>query len=373
VPWGTFLSGGIDSGLLTTLAVEAAPRVKTFAIGFAEPSYDERPQAAELARLLGTDHHEIVLGATDAVDLLPEVARIFDEPFADPSALPAVLLSRFTRAHVTVALSGDGGDELFGGYPTQRAHRVADLYRRAPGSLRGAVSRLAEALPVSHRYLSWDFALRRFLDGATEGALRRHMRWMGSFVPERLDALLAPDVRAAANGVDPYAEADATVAALRAGNSSDVATALDLSFYLADDNLVQADRASMAVNLEVRSPFLDRRLAEFVLALPTRVRSGWRETKPLLRAVARRVLPRNVATRPKHGFGVPTGQWLRRELRDVALDYLSADRLRKQGLFNPVVVSALLERHLAGVANHRKELWTLLMFQLWAARFGAGV
>src|SRR5262249_43078693 len=149
----------------------------------------------------------------------------------------------------------------------------------------------------------------------------------------------------------------------------DVATALDLLFYLADDNLVQADRASMAVNLEVRSPFLDRGLAEFVLALPTRVRCGWWETKPLLRAVARRVLPRNVANRPKHGFGVPTGQWLRRELRDVALDYLSADRLRKQGLFNPVVVSGLLERHLAGVANHRKELWTLLMFQLWAETY----
>jgi asparagine synthase (glutamine-hydrolysing) len=370
VPWGTFLSGGIDSGLLTALAVEiTAGPVKTFAIGFEEATYDERSEAAQLARALGTEHHEIVLRSSDAVDLLPEVARIFDEPFADPSTLPALLLSRFAREHVTMTLSGEGGDELFGGYPTQRAHHVADLYRRIPAPLRGGVERFAKALPVSHRYLSWDFAVRRFLDGAAEAPLERHMRWMGSFVPERLDALLTRDARAAVNGVDPYAEARAMVAALHPKNSSDVATALDLHFYLADDNLTQADRASMAVSLEIRSPFLDRQLAEFVLALPRRLRCGWWETKPLLRAVARRVLPRNVARRPKHGFGVPTGQWLRTELRGMALDYLSPERLRKQGLFDPARVSIMIDRHLAGVANHRKELWTLLMFQLWASTY----
>src|SRR5262249_35695174 len=246
VPWGTFLSGGIDSGLLTALAVEIAPRtVKTFAIGFAEASYDERAEAAELARLLGTDHHEIVLRSADAVDLLPQVARIFDEPFGDASALPAVLLSRLAREHVTVTLSGEGGDELFCGYPTQRAHRVADLYRRVPGLLRGCVEWLARALPGSHRYLSWGFAVRPVLDGSAERPLRRHMRWMGSFVPERLDALLTPDARAAMNGADPYAEARDTIAGLCPESSCDVATALDLLFSLADDNLTQTDRASM--------------------------------------------------------------------------------------------------------------------------------
>jgi asparagine synthase (glutamine-hydrolysing) len=370
VPWGTFLSGGIDSGLLTALAVEIAPRpVKTFAIGFEEVSYDERSEAAALARLLGTDHHEIVLRPADAVNLLPQVARIFDEPFGDPTALPAVLLSRLAREHVTVTLSGEGGDELFCGYPTQRAHRVADLYRRVPGPLRGGVGWLARALPVSHRYLSWDFAVRRFLDGAAEAPLQRHIRWMGSFVPEQLDALLTPDARAAMNGADPYAEARDTIAGLRPESSRDVAAALDLLFYLADDNLTQTDRASMAVSLEVRAPFLDRALAEFVLALPSQVRGGWWQTKPLLRAVARRVLPAKVARRPKHGFGVPTGRWLRTELRELTLDYLSPERLRKQGLFNPASVSDMLQRHLAGAANHRKELWTLLMFQLWAATY----
>jgi asparagine synthase (glutamine-hydrolysing) len=370
VPWGTFLSGGIDSGLLTALAVEIAPaRVQTFAIGFEEATYDERSEAAQLARALGTEHHEIELRSSDAVDLLPEVARIFDEPFADPSAVPALLLSRFAREHVTVTLSGEGGDELFGGYPTQRAHHFADLYRRVPWPLRGGIERLAQALPVSHRYLSWDFAVRRFLDAAAEPPLERHMRWMGSFVPERLDTLLTRDARAAVNSVDPYGEARETIAALHPGSSSDVATALDLRFYLADDNLTQTDRASMAASLEVRSPFLDRQLAEFVLALPTRLRCGWWETKPLLRAVAHRLLPPNVARRPKHGFGVPTGQWLRTELRGMALDHLSPERLHKQGLFDPARVSIMLDQHLTGVANHRKELWTLLMFQLWAATY----
>src|SRR5262249_795424 len=197
----------------------------------------------------------------------------------------------------------------------------------------------------------------------------RHMRWMGSFVPEQLDALLTPDARAAMNGADPYAEARDTIAGLHPESSRDVAAALDLLFYLADDNLPQTDRASMALSLEVRAPFLDRALAEFVLALPSQVRGGWWQTKPLLRAVARRVLPAKVARRPKHGFGVPTGRWLRTELRELALDYLSPERLRKQGLFNPASVPGMLQRPPAGAATHRKELWTLLMFQLWAATY----
>ena len=370
VPWGTFLSGGLDSGLLTALAVEAAPgRVKTVAVGFAEKSYDERKEAADLARALGTEHHDVMLKGTDATRLLHEVAEIFDEPLGDASTLPAVQLSRLAREHMTVALSGDGGDELFCGYPTQRAHRIADLYCRVPVRLRGVIERVAEGLPVSHSYLSFDFALRRFLDGVVQPPLQRHMRWMGSFVPERLDAVLTPEARAAINGAEPYAEARERVAVMRPDNSSDVATALDLLFYLADDNLTLADRASMSVALEVRAPFLGRQLAEYVLALPTHVRRGLWQTKPLLRGAARKLLPRAVRRRPKHGLGVPTGQWLRNELRDLALDLLAPERLSRQGIFNPAFVSGMFARHLAGTANHRKELWTLLMFQVWATTY----
>src|SRR5207245_11389581 len=180
VAWGTFLSGGLDSSLITALAVAESPRpVKTFAIGFAEPTYDERTAAADVAARLGTEHHEVVLTPSGARELLPEVARIFDEPFADATALPAVLLARLARAHVTVALSGDGGDELFCGYPTQTAHGAADLYARVPAALHRAVAAAAERLPTSHRYLSFDFALRRFLREVRRPALERHLRWMG--------------------------------------------------------------------------------------------------------------------------------------------------------------------------------------------------
>ena len=369
VPWGCFLSGGVDSGLVTALAAETTAAVKTFAIGFDEPTYDERRHAADVSRALGTEHYETIVRGSDARELLPDVARIFDEPFADASSLPAVLLSRLARRHVTVVLSGDGGDELFCGYPTQTAHVAAEAFRRLPAPLRRGVARAADRLPPSHAYLSFDFTLRRFLRDAERPAPERHLRWMAGFSPEDGRSLVTAEVRHEFDGLDPFADARAMLAESPPATVSDTATALDLAFYLADDNLVQADRASMSVALEVRAPFLDRDLAEYALALPSSLRRGLWRTKPLLRRAARRLLPSAVARRPKHGFGVPTGAWLRGPLRDVARDLLEPERLRRQRLFDPSRVSLLLDRHLRGVANHRKELWTLLMFQLWAGAY----
>jgi asparagine synthase (glutamine-hydrolysing) len=369
VPWGTFLSGGLDSSLVTVLAATATSRIKTFAIGFEESTYDERRYAAEVARMLGTDHHETVVSGADAREHLPEVARIFDEPFADATILPAVLVSRLAREHVTVALSGDGGDELFCGYPTQTAHTTAEVYRRLPRAVRRVVAVGVNHLPTSHRYLSLDFALRRFVRDAARPPAERHMRWMGSFLPEDLQHLLMPDVRARLGTLHPYTEAYDHVRSRHVTSASDVATTLDLAFYLPEDNLVQADRASMSTALEIRAPFLDRRLAEYALRLPADVRRGLWRTKPLLRRAARGVLPATVTRRPKHGFGVPTGAWLRGALRDLARDTLSPTRLRRQGIFQPAYVTSMLDQHLRGIANHRKELWTLLMFQLWAAAY----
>ena len=370
VPWGTFLSGGLDSSLVTALAVAESRRpVKTFAIGFVESTYDERAAAADVARRLGTEHHEVVLTPSGACELLPDVARIFDEPFADATALPAVLLARLARGQVTVALSGDGGDELFCGYPTQTAHGAADLYARVPAALHRAVAAAAERLPTSHRYLSFDFALRRFLREVRRPALERHLRWMGSFAPETLGSLLVPQVQREVLDPEPYREAYDAIAPLRPRSAREIASALDLIFYLSEDNLVQADRSSMSTALEVRAPFLDRRLAEYALGLPIDVRAGLWRTKPLLRRAARAVLPARVTRRRKHGFGVPTGAWLRGELRGMLTDMLAPDRLRRQGIFDARPVSMMLDRHLRGTANHRKELWTLFMFQLWAAAY----
>jgi len=370
VAWGTFLSGGIDSSLVTALAVEVSSvPVKTFAIGFTEPSYDERSHAATVARALGTEHHELVLTSAQARELLPEVAGVFDEPFADASSLPAVLLSRLARQHVIVALSGDGGDELFCGYPTQTAHWAAEFYRRVPGWLARGLTAAAERLPTSQAYLSWDFALRRFLRDAARPAAERHLRWMGHFSPDVLPQLLSPQIWHEAGPLSPYREAYDWLAEWKPTNASDVATGLDLLFYLAEDNLVQADRASMSTALEVRAPFLDRALAEYALGLPAAQRRGVWRTKPLLRRAARALLPDAIVQRPKHGFGVPMGPWLRGDLRGLARDLLDSTRLKRQGIFNPSYISELLQRHLDGIGNHAKEIWTVLMFQLWAEAY----
>jgi asparagine synthase (glutamine-hydrolysing) len=370
VSWGTFLSGGIDSSLVTALAVEVSPTpVKTFAIGFDQPSYDERAHAATVARALETEHHELVLTSREARVLLPEVARIFDEPFADASSLPAVLLARLAREHVTVALSGDGGDELFCGYPTQTAHVAAELYGHLPAWLARGIAAVAERLPTSQTYLSWDFALRRFLRDAAYTPAERHLRWMGQFTPEMLPCVLSAQVRHEAGPLDPYAEAYAWLDTWHPRTASDAATGLDLMFYLAEDNLVQADRASMSTALEVRAPFLDRRLAEYALSLPAASRRGVWRTKPLLRRAARALLPGTIVRRPKHGFGVPVGAWLRGDLRELATDLLDSGRLQRQGIFDPTCVALLLRRHLDGVASHAKELWTLFMFQLWTVAY----
>jgi len=372
VPWGTFLSGGLDSSLVTALAAaDCAHPVKTFALGFEESTYDERRHAASVARMVGAEHHELVLRAADATELLPEVARIFDEPFADPTILPAVMISRLARRHVTVVLSGDGGDELFCGYPTQTAHLAAELYRRLPAFLRHVLTIASDRLPTSHRYLSFDFTVRRFLRDAARPAAERHLRWMGSFAPETLGRVLSPDIQVQIRAMDPYADAYDRLATLRPGSASDVATALDLMLYLAEDNLVQNDRASMSTALEVRNPFLDRRLAEYALGLPADARRGIWRTKPLLRRAARGVLPPRVRRRPKHGFGVPTGVWLAGDLKGLVGDMLAPERLRRQGIFDASYVQTLWARHARGLANHRKELWTLLMFQLWAAAYCA--
>jgi asparagine synthase (glutamine-hydrolysing) len=367
VPWGTLLSGGVDSSLITALAVRAsATPVKTFAIGFEESSYDERRHAAEVAQLLGTEHHEVVLRPADAATLVREVATIFDEPFADASSLPALLLSRLARAQVTVVLSGDGGDELFCGYPTQTAHVAAEIFRRLPTRAQRLIAKAADRLPTSHAYLSFDFALRRFVSDAARPAPERHLRWMGGFSPEVRMRVLTPDAQSAIALPDPYTQAYEALERWGSGTPSDVATFLDLVLYLAEDNLVQVDRASMSTALEVRAPFLDRSLAEYALRLPTNLRRGLWRTKPLLRRAAHGLLPASIIRRPKHGFGVPTGSWLRDGLRSLALELLDPNRLRRQGIFDAACVSGLLDRHLSGTANHRKELWTLLMFQLWA-------
>ena len=370
VPLGVLLSGGVDSSTVAALAVRSSHEaVKTFSISFAEASFDESAYARGVAKFLGTDHHEERLSANLAANLVSEIGAWMDEPFSDPSLVPTYLLSRFTRKHVTVALGGDGGDELFAGYPMYGGLRWAEFYQRLPPFVRGGiVEPFVRLLPVKTKNLSFDYKAMRFVTGAKYDPVARHHVWFGSFTPEEQDQLLTADALAATDG-DIYAQARQFAAEC---DSDDLVTrmqSVDTRLYLAEDILTKVDRASMAVSLEVRAPFLDPRVAEFAASLPSNYKLRGHKTKYILKKAVRELLPSFVTRRGKKGFGVPVAEWLKEKLRSLARDLLSPERLRRAGVFNPTYIARLQDEHERGVANHRKLLWTLLMFELWHESF----
>jgi asparagine synthase (glutamine-hydrolysing) len=360
---GVFLSGGIDSSLLAALAAEeSGGRVRTFSIGFEERSFDELSRARMVARRHGTDHHELVL-RPDA-SWLPEIAAAFDEPFADSSALPTYAVSRLAAGHVKVALSGEGGDELFGGYFTY----VADLLapRAAPAA---ALARpLVERLPSSSRRVSLEYKAKRFVRAAGLPPLERHHGWKEIFSADARTALLEPERRAGSDPLAGWRERWAeTAGAEPLARLQDV----DLGTYLVDDLLVKTDRASMAHSLEVRVPFLDPVVAELALALPTRHKVLALGKKRLLRRAAAGLVPAAIVNGPKRGFSIPAAAWLRGELEPFARELLSPTALRRDGFFRPAAVGRLLDEHAGGREDHSRPLWGLLCFQLWRQAAGS--
>ena len=370
VPLGILLSGGVDSSTVAAMAVRASSEaVKTFSISFAESSFDESSYARAVAKFLGTDHHEERLSADLAANLVSEIGSWMDEPFSDPSLVPTYLLSRFTRKHVTVALGGDGGDELFAGYPMYWGHRWASIYERVPQSLRHAlINPLVNLLPVKTKNMSFDYRARRFVLGADYDEVARHHIWFGSFTPAEQEALLTGEVKRASEA-DIYRQAREMVAECDSHDVVERMQSLDTQLYLAEDILTKVDRASMAVSLEVRAPFLDPRIAEYAASLPSDYKLHGRKAKYILKRAVTGLLPPFVMKRGKKGFGVPVAEWLKGKLRPMARDLLSPERLRRSGLFDPVYVTRLQSEHERGVANHRKLLWTLLMFELWHESF----
>jgi asparagine synthase (glutamine-hydrolysing) len=365
VPLGAFLSGGIDSSSVVAMMVESAPAgtVKTFSIGFDEPSFDESDHARVVAAHFGTDHHEEVFTARAMIDLLPTLADALDEPFGDASILPTYLLSRFTRESVTVALGGDGSDELLAGYPTFSAERGARLYRVPRLLHEGVFTPLADRLPVSTDNFSIDFRIKRFLRGARTTPETRHAMWLGSFSPSEQEPLL---VRPPA---DPFVEQRLALAAAPTTDWLERLIYLYAKTYLQDDILVKVDRASMACSLEVRAPFLDVELVEFLNAIPSGLKLHRLRTKHLLKRAMSGLLPPGIAERPKKGFGIPVAKWFKGELRGALQEELSPERIRRQGIFEPAEVQRLVSEHLTGRRDHRKQLWTLFMFQLWHRRW----
>jgi len=376
VPVGVFLSGGVDSTTVAALAARHKTTLRTFSIGFVEQSFDETPFALLASKRLGTEHQSERFSGQDCLDLLPEAVASLDEPFADPSFLPTLLLSRFTRKHVKVALAGDGGDELFAGYDPFLAHRPAQLVARLPRPVHGALRMAASLLPTSSRNMSLDFRVKQFLRGIEAPPSLRHQAWIGSFLPEELSRLFSPEVRRNAEPSVAFrqvlAEAERENGKGVKPGSVDEALRFYLGRYLADDILVKADRASMASSLELRAPFLDTHVVEYTARLPWRMKLSLTRTKVLLKRALRGIVPDEILSRPKKGFGIPVAAWIRGPLRPLFEELFSDRELGSSGLFEPRYAQALLQRHLRGEADLRKPLWTLAMFQLWQRRWGNG-
>ena len=373
VPVGIFLSGGIDSSSVAALAAELAGpgNVHTFSIGFADASFDESNHARRVARHLGTQHSEEHLDARALLDILPTVFDFLDEPLADASVVPTYLLSAFTRRHVTVALGGDGGDELFAGYQTFLAEAWGRLYfDHTPASLRRAVASAARLLPARTGYFSLDFKVNQFLQGGDVPGPRRHQRWMASFLPEHLAALLSPELRHEVAG-EPLAAVDRRAQQGPARTDWDRLMDYYAHFYLPDDVNTKVDRASGAVGLEVRAPFLDTALVSFACRLPPRQRLRWRTPKYILKRAMRGRLPDDILERRKQGFAVPVARWMREDLAPALRDELAPEKLRREGLFDPAFVDGLVGDHLSGRRDRRKALWTLFVFERWLARWNS--
>jgi asparagine synthase (glutamine-hydrolysing) len=366
VPLGVFLSGGVDSSSVAAALCEVEParNVHTFSIGFEDPRFDEGPFAREVARFLGTDHHERTFRVDQVYELLPEVATWLDEPFGDASILPTHLLSRFARSEVKVVLGGDGADELLAGYQTFEAERAARLFRRLPRPARSLAEAAARRLPVSDGYFSFDFKVKQFLRGAAEPLPLAHQRWLCSFSGPELSRLLLG--REDGQLLDVEAEHLAVADSLAPlADSLTRSLALYQATYLPEDILTKVDRASMACGLEVRAPFLDTVLVEAVQRLPAHYKYRRNRTKRLLKSAVSGRLPAAILTRPKKGFGIPVARWLRGELAPLTDRLLDSGRLKRQGLFRADEVARRIGEHRSGLRDHRKPLWTLLMFQLW--------
>jgi len=375
VPLGIFLSGGLDSSAVAAMATEIAPgKIKTFSLGFEDPSFDESGYAEKVASYLGTEHRSMRLEPQALWELVPGLPDILDEPLADASIIPTYALCRFAREHVKVALGGDGGDELLGGYSTLQAHKLAAYYRRVPSLVRRAlVEPAVERLPVNMDNLSFDFRARRFVRDAGRPPAIRHHLWLGCFRSEEFPNLLSPEVARELEGVDPLAPVHHHLANCNCRNELNRVLYLDMKLYMESDILVKVDRASMANSLEVRVPLLNRVFADYVQTLPIDLKLHRFTRKYVFREALRDRLPRDILARGKHGFGLPISKWLRAELKELTLDLLSQARLKSAGILRHDYVESLLADHLAGRRDNRKQLWTLLVFQLWHDRYLGGV
>jgi asparagine synthase (glutamine-hydrolysing) len=373
VPLGAHLSGGVDSAIVTAVMAGLTDRpVRTFSIGFAEEAYDETPKARAVAERFGTEHTQFSLGFDAARVVMEDVVAATDMPFADPSALAAWHLCRLTRQHVTVALNGDGGDEMFAGYQRYWLDPLADLYARLPHAVTQRLAPwLAGKLPARGEVpveADWRAGLSRLAQAVRLPRAASLVRWGSYFSPWDRDDLLRPEFFRAARPCDTVALYEAVFSAALADNPLDRGLFADVSVYLPGDLLVKADRMAMASGLEGRSPFLDIELAAFAARLPTRLKLRGTTGKYLLRRAFADLLPPRIADQPKRGFGLPVAGWFRGPLREFARDLLPSGRLARD-VARPDAINALLADHESGRADHGKRIFALVMLELWLRRY----
>ena len=370
VPLGSFLSGGIDSSAVVALMSKICPgNVKTFTVGFGDgqPGADERPYARTIAEMFGTDHSECLYEnpQQQVESILPLMIQAFDEPFADSSMIPNYLICQAARKWVTVALSGIGGDELFAGYERYRGALAADAYQRVPGVVTAAADALIRSLPRWEFGGLWIDRLKRFVEGARLPMPERYQRYLSAFTELDKNGLFSQEFR---DELKENGRAEVELAMRKVEQCRDPLEWLlltDMETYLPDDELRKADRLSMWHSLEVRVPFLDHKLAEFVATIPSNLKlKGW-EKKHVLIESLKGILPESILRRRKQGFSIPLDQWLRGPLRDLLRSHLSASKLKRIGLFNVRTIENLLEEHDRGLRNHETQLWALLTFVVW--------
>ena len=366
VPLGVFLSGGIDSSAVAALMAETqgAANVKTFSVGFADPTFDESSHAETVAGHLGTQHYTRKLEASTMLELLPGIIGRLDEPMADNSLIPTYFLSQFTRERVTVALGGDGGDELCLGYPTFQAHRIARWFGLLPRFVRAAVAAVVNSLPVSTSNISLDYQAKQFVRGMEYDRFSRHFVWIGSIPPREQFSLLQPDF-APGDPLSVIEDVARHAANCTPRDDYDTLSYLYSKIYMCDDILTKVDRASMMHSLEVRAPLLDPAVVDYLSAMPTSYKLRGFTMKWLLKQACSGLLPEQIINRKKKGFGVPVADWLKGPLRPWVEELLSPSHLARTGVFQSGAVHRLWQDHLTGIRDNRKPLWSLVVLLLW--------
>ncbi len=370
VPLGAFLSGGIDSSTIVGLMAGIMDRpVKTFSIGFEDQSYNELNYARAVAKKYETEHTEFII-QPDAVDLVDKLVYHLDEPLGDFSIFPTYLVSKMAREYVTVILSGDGGDELFAGYETYVANKIARPLSLVPQFIRkGVLKPLVDLLPPQEQKKGVINKAKRFVEGATYPDDLQHVRWMIFLSALDRHQMFVPDVAHMVNGQSSYEFIRHYFRQSAGMDRLNQQNFVDFKTYLVDNILVKVDRMSMATSLEARVPFLDHRVAELSFRMPGELKLRGKETKYILKRAMRDILPEEILYRDKQGFSIPIKNWLRKELRPMLTDVLSPEHLKSQGIFSPTFVSQLVNEHLQGKENHSHRLWALMMFEMWFDKF----